>query len=90
MMPVSRLVPDGSWYSLPGRPDGDRKVCPAGFGDLAGARWTIHKLTRGRSQPAIIGLDRAMVPAHTGVAGLNHPADDDGTAGNKLSYKRRT
>ena len=57
---------------------------PAGFGDLAGARWTIHKLTRGRS-PAIIGFDRGMEPAHAGVAGLKHPADDDGTAGNKLS-----
>jgi hypothetical protein len=31
-----------------------------GFGDLAGARWTIRKLTQGRSQPTIIGLDRAM------------------------------
>jgi hypothetical protein len=53
---------------------------PAGFGDLAGARWTIRKLTQGRSQPAIIGLDRAMEPAHAGSAWQNHPADDDGRA----------
>jgi len=57
---------------------------------LAGARWTIRKLTQGRSQPAIIGLDRGMEPAHAGVARLNHPADDNGTAGNKPSYERRT
>jgi hypothetical protein len=73
------------WWPDSGGKNAAGEVPPAGFGDLAGARWTIRKLTQGRSQPAIIGLDRAMKPAHAGSAWQNHPVDDDGMAGNRPS-----
>jgi hypothetical protein len=51
LMPVGRLIPDGSRHrSIRVSSDGDGK-CPSGFSDLAGARWTTHSSHGGARSP---------------------------------------